>query len=117
MLVGGVAAALVSAVLFGATFLGVASIVLAIGTHLRVPRAVAILTTGYSAGQILGPLVLTPFLHNGYHDALLIGAGVVALAAIAASALRHRFPHHLGPLPSRLRNQQTDRRLEVSELG
>ncbi|HEX5401324.1 MAG TPA: YbfB/YjiJ family MFS transporter [Pseudonocardiaceae bacterium] len=104
VLVGGVAAALVSAVLFGATFLGAASIVLAIGTHLRVPRAVAILTTGYSVGQILGPLAVTPLLHNGYHEALLIGAGVVALAAIAAAALRYRFPHHLGPLPSRLCN-------------
>ncbi len=105
---GGVAAALVSAVLFGATFLGVATIALAIGEHLGVPRAVAILTTGYSAGQILGPLVVTPLLHNGYHEALLIGAGVVALAAIAAAALRHHFPHHLGPLPSRV--QATDLR-------
>jgi Protein of unknown function (DUF1228). len=100
---GGVAAALVSATLFGATFLGVATIALAIGAHLGVPRAVAILTTGYSTGQILGPLAVTPFLHSGYHGALLIGAGFVALAAIAAGALRHRFPHHLGPLPSRVR--------------
>jgi hypothetical protein len=56
----------------------------------------------YTTGQILGPLALTPFLHNGYHQVLLIGAGVVVLAAIAAGALRHRFPHHLGPLPSRV---------------
>jgi MFS family permease len=96
---GGVVAALVSATLFGATFLGVGTIVLAIGAHLQVPRAVAILTTGYSAGQVVGPLAVTPFLHNGYHQALLIGAGVVAVAAVAAGALRHRFP------PPRLASQ------------
>jgi MFS family permease len=103
VLAGGVAAALVAAVLFGATFLGISTIVLATGAHLRMPHAVAILTTGYSAGQILGPLVVAPVLRGGYHQALLIGAAVVALAALAAVALRRRFPHHLGPLPSRVR--------------
>ncbi|TDU83682.1 putative MFS family arabinose efflux permease [Kribbella voronezhensis] len=98
----GVSSALISATLFGATFLGIGSIALAIGAHLQIPRAVAILTTGYSIGQILGPLAVAPLLHNGYHQALLIGSGVVALAAIAAGVLRHRFPHHLGPLPSRV---------------
>lgn len=102
VLAGGIVAALISAILFGATFLGVATIALAIGAHLQVPRGVAILTTGYSTGQILGPLAVTPLLHNGYHPALLIGAALVALAAVAAGALRHRFPHHLGPLPRRI---------------
>jgi hypothetical protein len=91
--VGGVAAALVSAFLFGVTFIGIASMALAIGAHLRVPRAVAVLTTGYSAGQILGPLVVTPLLRDGYHSALLVGAGVVLAAAVAAGVLRVRFPH------------------------
>jgi hypothetical protein len=102
-LIGGITPALISAILFGTTFLGIAAIALAIGAHLQVPRAVAILTTGYSAGQILGPLAVTPFLHNGYHQALLIGAGLVGVAAIAAGALRHRFPHHPGPVPRRVR--------------
>jgi predicted MFS family arabinose efflux permease len=100
---GGAAAALTSAILFGATFLGISTIALAIGAHLRVTRAVAILTSGYSAGQILGPVVVTPLLHNGYHVALLVSTGVVALAAVAAGALRLRYPHDLGPLPSRVR--------------
>jgi hypothetical protein len=90
--VGGVATALVAAFLFGATFLGVATIVLAMGAHLRFPRSVALLTTGYSAGQILGPLVVTPLLHHGYHQALVLGALVVALAAVAAGVLRIGFP-------------------------
>lgn len=66
-LAGGVAAALISAVLFGSTFIGVSTLALAAGAHLRFPRAVALLTAGYSAGQILGPLVATPLLRHGYH--------------------------------------------------
>ncbi|RZT07953.1 putative MFS family arabinose efflux permease [Kribbella sp. VKM Ac-2569] len=85
----GVAAALISAALFGATFLGVANLAIAIGTELRVPHAVAILTTGYSLGQIVGPLAVGPLLHNGYHRALLVSVGVVALAAAAALLVRH----------------------------
>jgi MFS family permease len=64
-LVGGVTAALVCAVLFGATFLGVSTIALAAGAHLRFPRSVALLTAGYSVGQILGPLVVAPLLRHG----------------------------------------------------
>ncbi|HEY2671066.1 MAG TPA: YbfB/YjiJ family MFS transporter [Rugosimonospora sp.] len=105
-LVGGTAAALASAVLFGATFLGVATVALATGAHLRTPRAVAILTTGYSVGQITGPVLVTPMLHHSYQPALLAGAAIVAVAAVAALVLRYRFPHHLGPVPSRVRAAQ-----------
>jgi hypothetical protein len=107
-LVGGSAAALVSAVLFGATFLGIATVALATGAHLRTPRAVAILTTGYSLGQIAGPLLVTPMLQHSYQPALLAGGVIVAAAAVAALALRHRFPHHLGPVPSRVRAARTE---------
>ncbi|SCF02797.1 YbfB/YjiJ family MFS transporter [Micromonospora chokoriensis] len=94
VLTGRTEVALVSALIFGGTFLGIATTALAIGAHLGVPRAVAILTTGYSAGQIIGPLAVTPLLRDGYRQALLLGAVVVALAAVAAGALRHRFPSH-----------------------
>jgi MFS family permease len=87
-LAGGAVPALVSAALFGATFLGIASLVLAIGARLGYPRAVAVLTAGYGAGQILGPLIVTPLLHNGYRVPLLIGAAIVLAAAAAAAALR-----------------------------
>ena len=86
----GIAAALISAALFGATFLGVANLAIAIGAELNVPHAVAILTTGYSLGQIIGPLAVGPLLHNGYHQALLVSAGVVALAAAAALLVRRQ---------------------------
>jgi hypothetical protein len=77
------------------TFIGIASMALAIGAHLQFLRAVAVLTTGYSAGQILGPLVVTPLLWHGYHQALLVGAGVVLAGTVAAAVLRVRFPHSL----------------------
>ncbi|OIJ64635.1 YbfB/YjiJ family MFS transporter [Streptomyces mangrovisoli] len=94
-LVSGVAPALVSAVLFGATFIGISTLALAAGAHLGFPRSVALLTAGYSAGQILGPLAVTPLLHHGYHQALLLAAGVVLLAAAAAAVLRVGFPRHM----------------------
>ena len=87
-LASGVAPALLSAVLFGATFLGVASMALALGAQLRFPRAVALLTTGYGLGQILGPLIVTPLLPHGYHVALLVGAVIVLASALAAAVLR-----------------------------
>ncbi|MYU10542.1 YbfB/YjiJ family MFS transporter [Streptomyces sp. SID8361] len=97
-LIGGATPALVSAVLFGATFMGVSTIALSIGTHLQIPRAVALLTAGYSAGQILGPLLAAPLLHHGYHQALLLGSAMVAVAGVAAAVVCVRFPHHLGPV-------------------
>ncbi|MFJ9352368.1 YbfB/YjiJ family MFS transporter [Streptomyces sp. NPDC101237] len=93
---GSTAAALGSAVLFGATFLGVSTLALATGAHLRFPRSVALLTAGYSVGQILGPPAVAPLLRHGYHQALLLAAAVVVAAAAAAAVLRIGFPHHLG---------------------
>ncbi|MFJ4850456.1 YbfB/YjiJ family MFS transporter [Streptomyces sp. NPDC088733] len=95
-LVGGAAAVLVSALLFGATFLGVSSLALATGTQLRFPRAVALLTAGYSVGQIAGPLAAAPLLHHGYHRALILAAVVVLAAAVAALVLRIGFPRENG---------------------
>ncbi|MFD4640055.1 YbfB/YjiJ family MFS transporter [Lentzea sp. NPDC058436] len=78
--------ALLATILFGGTFIGVAATALKQGTDLGFPKAAATLTAGYSAGQIIGPLVATPLLHNGYDHALLLAAGVVALAALTAPA-------------------------------
>ncbi|RPF37884.1 YbfB/YjiJ family MFS transporter [Streptomyces sp. TLI_185] len=94
-LIGGTAAALLSAVLFGGTFLGISMLALATGAHLRFPRSVALLTAGYSVGQILGPLAVAPLLHHGYHRALLLATLVVLAAAAAAAVLRIGFPHHM----------------------
>ena len=87
-LLGGVTAAVVSAALFGGTFLGVSTIALGLGAHLQFPRSVALLTAGYSVGQILGPLAAAPLLHHGYHQALLLAAAVVLTSAATAATLR-----------------------------
>ncbi|MEV6700359.1 YbfB/YjiJ family MFS transporter [Streptomyces sp. NPDC051453] len=89
--------ALGAAVLFGATFMGVSTMALAIGTHLQIPRAVGLLTAGYSLGQILGPVLAAPLLRHGYQQALLLGAALVLAAACAAATCCLRFPHHLTP--------------------
>lgn len=94
-LVGGVGAALISAFLFGGTFLGVATLALAAGAQLRFPRSVALLTAGYSVGQILGPLGVTPLVHHCYRQALVLAAVVVLVAAAAAAVLRTGFPHRV----------------------
>ncbi|MCX4097978.1 YbfB/YjiJ family MFS transporter [Nocardia sp. alder85J] len=94
-MIGGIATAALAAILFGATFLGVATLALAVGAHLNFPRSVALLTTGYSVGQLLGPLVVTPLLRHGYHQALLLAALTVLASAGAAALLRIGYPHHL----------------------
>jgi predicted MFS family arabinose efflux permease len=87
-LAGGAVAALIGAVLFGATFIGISTMALAAGRRLGFPGAVALLTAGYSVGQIVGPVAVTPLLHQGFSDALLAAALVVLLAAVVAVALR-----------------------------
>jgi hypothetical protein len=102
--VPGDASALVAAALFGGTFVGISSLALALGEHLQLPRAVALLTAGYGVGQILGPLLSRPLLGGGYTAPLLLGGAVVAAAALAAGVLRVGFPHRVGAMvePSRV---------------
>lgn len=103
-LIPGQATALVAALAFGGTFVGISSLALALGEHLQLPRAVALLTAGYGIGQISGPLLARPLLSTGYSAPLLLGGLIVAAATLAAGALRIRFPHRVGTLtePSRL---------------
>ena len=92
---GSAATALVGAVLFGGTFIGVSTLALAEGRVLGVPAAVALLTAGYSAGQIAGPLLVNPLLNNGFQYALLAGAIVVSVAGLICAAIGviGRQPH------------------------
>jgi len=77
---------------------------LAAGRELAFPGAVAVLTAGYSVGQILGPLMVTPLLHHGYRYALLASAVVVALSAVTAAWLRVGL-RKLSPPPHRADRQ------------
>ncbi|MFY9920611.1 MAG: YbfB/YjiJ family MFS transporter [Mycobacterium sp.] len=92
----GATAALVGAVLFGGTFIGVSTMTLAAGRLLKFPGAVALLTAGYSAGQIIGPVAVGPLLHRGFQYALFAAALTVVAAAVAAALLR--IPQ---PVPAR----------------
>lgn len=108
-LAGGIVPALVSAVLFGGTFIGISVLALTVGIHLRFPRAVAVLTAAYGVGQILGPLVVTPLLRQGYQQVLLVGSAIVlAAAAVAAGVLR--------PAPGRRARADQDRREGMTPL-
>jgi MFS family permease len=91
-LAGGPVAALAGAILFGITFVGISTIAIATATQLGVPRAVALLTAGYSAGQIAGPLLVAPTIRHGFHEALVTGASIVVAAALAAAVLRIGHP-------------------------
>lgn len=89
--------ALIAAVLFGATFMGVTTLTLAAGRHLSGPRAIAVLTAGYSTGQILGPALAAPLLDGGYGGALLLAGALVLAAAVSAAAGALRFPRLAHP--------------------
>jgi predicted MFS family arabinose efflux permease len=86
----GTVPALVAGVCFGATFQGITTLVMSIGATSGVPHAVSILTIMFSIGQVTGPLVAAPLLTSGYGGALLLGAVVVAFAAVAAVLTRIR---------------------------
>lgn len=105
-LLPGTASALISAALFGGTFVGISSLALALGEHLQLPRAVAMLTAGYGIGQIVGPLISRSFLADGYSFPLLLGGAIITIAAIAGALVRIRFPHRLGHMiePSRAKS-------------
>ena len=88
----GVVTALIGAILFGATFIGISTMALAAGRLLGFAGAVAVLTSGYSVGQIVGPVAVTPLLRHGFSHALLAAAVVVLLAAMVAGLLRLGVP-------------------------
>ncbi|WP_258053902.1 YbfB/YjiJ family MFS transporter [Streptomyces sp. Ru72] len=94
---------LVAAAAFGGTFVGITSLALALGEHLQVPWAVALLTAGYGAGQITGPLISRPLLGTGTQPPAA-GKHRPGRRHCAAAALRVRYPHRLGHMiePSRL---------------
>jgi MFS family permease len=94
--VPGIGSALVGALLFGATFVGVTTLALDAGRRLGFPGAVAMLTAGYSAGQIIGPVAVSPLLRHGFSSALIAAALTVLVAALAAALfrVRHRDEGH-----------------------
>ncbi len=97
-LVAGPAAALVAAILFGGTFMGITLLAMDSALGLGIPRAAAALTAIYGLGQILGPLVVAPMLGDGFRSAFLCAAAVLVVAALLAGATRRsRMSHRFSP--------------------
>ena len=86
------AAAVVAAVLFGGTFIGITAVTMSVGAALPVARTAAILTAVYGVGQVLGPLVVTPVLGSSYTLAFVIATVVLLLAALAAFGVARTMP-------------------------
>jgi cyanate permease len=84
----GVVGALLLAATLGSTFVGITSLVSALGREMR-PHAtgvaIGILTVTYGIGQILGPLVAVrvSLATGGYRDALGLAAAVLVLGVLA----------------------------------
>ncbi len=76
-------AATVCAALYGGTFLGIAMMTTTQGRRLPVARSAAALTTAYSIGQVLGPLVVAPVIGQSYRTAFAIAAAVIAVGGVA----------------------------------
>ena len=57
------------------------------GRLLGIRSAVALLTVGYSVGQIVGPLLVAPLTVDGYRPALVVSALTVSGAALATAVV------------------------------
>lgn len=81
------AVAVVSAVLFGGTFMGITLLTLTTAARLPIGRTAAALTTVYGVGQVLGPLVVARAIGDSYTVAFIVAAVVLALGTIGAAAV------------------------------
>jgi hypothetical protein len=79
------APALLAAILFGGTFLGITVLTLPLGRNGLGGRGFAVLTIGFGAGQVVGPIAAGAYV-TGAQDwdaALVASAAVVAIGAAA----------------------------------
>ncbi|MFD4369923.1 YbfB/YjiJ family MFS transporter [Rhodococcus sp. NPDC058521] len=83
----GVVGAVVSAALFGGTFMGITTVAMAVGNSLPATRTAATLTAVYGVGQVLGPVLVAPVIGDSYGTAFAIACAAVTVAALAAVAV------------------------------
>ncbi|WP_029010804.1 YbfB/YjiJ family MFS transporter [Azospirillum halopraeferens] len=108
-LAGGPAAGILSAALYGGTFIGIVTLAFTLGRQLSggaSARVIGALTAAYGLGQILGPLPAGIAVERtGSFDAALMGAAAaVALAALcllAGMVLARRSAASTGEVPCR----------------
>jgi len=100
-LLGGGPAALLSAVLFGGTFIGISTLTLTLAGHMAPRRSAAIiglLTAAFGLGQIAGPILagdLAGRAHT-FDPALVVAAGIVLVGSILMAVLGPFDPFRRG---------------------
>ncbi len=81
---GNSAVAIVSAIMFGGTFMGITLLTLSMAASLPIGRTAATLTAVYGVGQVVGPLVVAPALGDSYTVAFIVAAVVLAIGSVGA---------------------------------
>jgi len=100
-LLGGAGAALLSAVLFGGTFIGISTLTLTVAGHIAPQRSagiIGLLTAAFGVGQIAGPIlaaVLAGQAHN-FGPALAAATAIVLLGGMLMAALQPFEPSRQG---------------------
>ena len=100
-LLGGAGAALLSAVLFGGTFIGISTLTLTLASQIAPRRSaglIGLLTAAFGLGQIAGPLfagVLAGQSHT-FGPALTVAAAIVLLGSVLMTALQPFDPSRQG---------------------
>jgi MFS family permease len=93
--------ALLAALLFGGTFMGISVLTLPLGRGGLGGRGFAVLTAGFGLGQMLGPLIAGQLVAGpaDYNLALLASAGVLAVGAacLVGGVLARQNPVSTGP--------------------
>lgn len=85
--------AIVTAALFGATFMGICMLTMECGQSLIGPNSAAPLTAVYGLGQMLGPLMVAPVIGDGYGVAFTIAFVVLACATVVSALIaRNTLP-------------------------
>jgi len=82
------AVAILAAVLFGGTFMGITMLTLAVGRQSVDGRGIAILTAGFGLGQMVGPYVAGSVVTRGvsYSDALIGSAAILLFGLVILMA-------------------------------
>lgn len=91
-LTGNTLAAVLSALLFGGTFMGITMLTMSSAQTLQIGRTAATLTAVYGVGQVLGPLVVAPAIGSSYSIAFAIATGVLALGTAVAVRVSQLSP-------------------------
>jgi MFS family permease len=96
--------ALVAAIMFGGTFMGITMLTLPLGRHGAGGRGFALLTAGWGLGQMVGPYLAGLLVASGsdYRTALIASAVVLAfgLAVLILAVLRRGGGIAPGPAPA-----------------